>query len=137
MQYWLLKSEPGEWSWDDQKAAGTAEWDGVKNAQAQKNMRAMEKGDRALFYHSGKQRRVVGIVEIARAPYPDPDDEMGKRVLVDVTTVKSLANPVSLQSIKAEPALQELALVRQPRLSVMPVSEASWHTILRLAGDAS
>jgi predicted RNA-binding protein with PUA-like domain len=133
MQYWLLKSEPGEWSWDDQQAAGTTPWDGVRNAQAQKNMRSMEKGDRALFYHSGKQRQVVGLVKIARGPYPDPEDESGKRVLVDVATEQSLNEPVTLQAIKAESALADLALVRQPRLSVMPVSAAAWKKILSLA----
>jgi predicted RNA-binding protein with PUA-like domain len=134
MQYWLLKSEPGEWSWDDQQQAGTTPWDGVKNNQAQKNMRAMQKGDRALFYHSGKERRIVGLVKIARGPYPDPDDETGKRVLVDMKTDKSLPEPVTLKAIKAEPSLGDLALVRQPRLSVMPVDEAAWQKLLSLAG---
>ena len=133
MAYWLLKSEPGEWSWSDQQQAGTTEWDGVKNAQAQKNMRSMSKGDRAFFYHSGKERRIVGIVEIARDPYPDPEDETGKRVLVDVKTVESVAHPVTLKAIKAESSFEDLALVRQPRLSVMPVSEAQWKKLHAMA----
>jgi predicted RNA-binding protein with PUA-like domain len=134
MQYWLLKSEPGEWSWDDQLAAGREPWDGVRNNQAQKNMRAMQQGDRALFYHSGKQRQLVGLVEIACDPYPDPADDSGKAVLVDVATVQSLPEPVTLQQVKAEPSLADLALVRQPRLSVMPVPEPAWQRLTQMAG---
>jgi len=134
MQYWLLKSEPGEWSWDDQLEAGRTPWDGVRNHQAQKHMRSMKQGDRALFYHSGKQRRIVGLIEIACEPYPDPEDETARYVLVDVATVQPLPAPVLLQQVKAEPELQELALVRQPRLSVMPVAEPAWRKLKQLGG---
>jgi len=132
MAYWIMKSEPGTWSWQDQLAAGTAEWDGVRNAQALKNMRAMRIGDRAFFYHSGKERRIVGLMEIARDFYPDLED--AKSGLVDVKALQTVPKPVDLATIKAEPALAELALVRQPRLSVMPVSDESWRILWQMAG---
>lgn len=132
MAYWLLKSEPETWSWDDQLAAGTTEWDGVRNAQALNNMRAMAEGDTAFFYHSGKERRIVGLVEIVGSFYPDPEDE--KSGLVDVKALKSVPQPVSLAAVKAEPALAQLALVRQPRLSVMPVPDEAWAILSRMAG---
>ena len=132
MNYWLMKSEPETWSWDDQVKAGVAEWDGVKNHQAANNMRAMKKGDRAFFYHSGKEREIKGVVEIVKEFYPDPCDESGKFGMVDVKTVQALPKPVSLKQIKADSALQELALVRQPRLSVMPVGSEAWNRICTL-----
>ena len=137
MNYWLVKSEPGTWSWDDQVAAGTTEWDGVRNAQAQNNMKAMSKGDRALFYHSGSGKNskcVVGIVEVARAGYPDPEDETGKYVLVDMKKVAALPEPVTLKTIKADEKLAHLPLVRQPRLSVMPVDAASYKRLCKMGG---
>ena len=134
MHYWLVKSEPGEWSWDDQVRAGVAEWDGVRNAQAQKHMKAMAEGDRVLFYHSGKQKAVVGLVTVAREAYPDPDDEAGKYVRVDFKADQALAEPVTLQAIKADDKLAHLPLVKQPRLSVMPVDAASFKRICRLGG---
>lgn len=132
MAHWLVKSEPGTWSWDDQVKAGTTHWNGVKNYQALGNMRAMKKGDKALFYHSGAEREIVGLVEIARAFYPDPEDE--KSGLVDVRALKALPKPVSLADIKADPRLHHLALVRQSRLSVMPVDDAAWKIIAAMGG---
>jgi len=134
MQHWLLKSEPGAWSWDDQLSVDSTPWDGVRNNQAQKNMRAMHQGDRALFYHSGQQRQVVGLVEIMCEPYPDPDNETGKSVLVDVKAVETAPHPVPLKHIKAEPALTEIALAKQPRLSVMPIPDAAWQKLCNMAG---
>ena len=132
MAYWLVKSEPGTWSWADQVQAGRTHWDGVRNAQALGNMRRMAVGDEAFFYHSGKERRIVGIVRIVRAFYDDPKDP--KSGLVDVETVAPLRRPVTLAEIKADPAFADLALVRQPRLSVMPVSPDQWHRLLEMAG---
>ncbi len=137
MNYWLVKSEPNTWSWDDQLKAGTTHWDGVRNAQAQNNMKAMAKGDRVLFYHSGKPKEVVGLTEVARAAYPDPEDDTGKYILVDLKAVETLPEPVSLKAIKAEEKLAHLALVRQSRLSVMPVDAASFKRIYKMAGGKS
>lgn len=133
MAYWLIKSEPGTWSWDDQRREGTAEWDGVRNHQAANNMKAMKLGDRAFFYHSGKDREIVGIVEVVKLYHADPTDESGRFGMVDVKAVKPMKKPVGLAEIKAEPRLQELALVRQSRLSVVPVDDASWALICRMA----
>ncbi len=132
MAYWLVKSEPESWSWSDQEAAGATQWDGVRNAQALNNMRRMAVGDRALFYHSGKERRIIGIVEIVKPFYDDPNDP--KSGLVDVRTIGALPAPVSLADIKAEPDLAHLALVRQPRLSVMPVDDDAWSKLCRMGG---
>ena len=129
MAYWLMKSEPGNWSWDDQVKDGVAEWDGVRNYQAANNMKAMKIGDRAFFYHSVKEKQVVGIVEVVREYYPDPTDASGRFGMVDVKALRPFAKPVSLADIKAEPRLQELALIRQSRLSVMPIKTAEWRLI--------
>ncbi|MFN3285387.1 MAG: EVE domain-containing protein [bacterium] len=134
MGYWILKSEPEEWSWEDQVRAGTDVWDGVRNPQAVRNLRAMRRGDLALFYHTGQERRAVGVVEVVREAYPDPTDPSGRRVVVEVRAVQPLPRPVTLAQIKADPALSHLALVRQPRLSVVPVDEKSWRRLLRMAG---
>ncbi|MEX0885299.1 MAG: EVE domain-containing protein [Phycisphaeraceae bacterium] len=134
MKYWLVKSEPDTWSWQDQIDAKTTHWDGVRNHQASNNLKAMSKGDRALFYHSGKAREVVGIVEVTREYYPDPSDKSERFGMVDVKAVKALPEPVTLKAIKAEPKLAELALVRQPRLSVMPVDAAAWKRICAMGG---
>ena len=134
MNYWLFKSEPGAWSWDDQVEAGTAEWDGVRNHQANNNMKAMRNGDRGFFYHSVNEKRIVGIVEVVREHYPDPTDASGRFGMVDVKAVMPVAIPVTLAEIKAEPALSNLALVRQSRLSVVPVAEDEWAAICRMAG---
>lgn len=132
MAYWLVKSEPGTWSWADQERAGRTHWNGVRNAQALNNMRAMVVGDLAFFYHSGEERAVVGLVRIVRAFYPDPEDP--KSGLVDVEMVKRLPRPVTLKAIKAEAALADIALVRQSRLSVMPLDEAAFTRLSAMAG---
>jgi len=134
MAYWLLKSEPETWSWENQTETGNEPWDGVRNFQAQKNMRAMKVGDKCFFYHSGKSRQIVGIVEVIKGPYPDPDDETGRFCLVDVAAKKPVPVPVSLADIKADERLSELALVRQSRLSVVPIDEDSWQIICAMGG---
>ena len=134
MQYWLFKSEPGAWSWDDHVKAGTAEWDGVRNHQACNNMKAMKLGDRAFFYHSVNEKRIVGVVEVAKEYYPDHTDESGRFGMVDLTALEPVKAPVTLAEIKAEPSLSELALVRQSRLSVVPVTAAQWKKLCKMAG---
>ncbi len=129
MAYWLMKSEPGTWSWDDQVKDGTAEWDGVRNYQAANNMKAMTVGDLVFFYHSGKTRDIVGIVQVAREYYPDHTDASGRFGMVDVTALRPFVRPVTLAQVKAEPRLSQLALVRHTRLSVMPVAEEEWRII--------
>ena len=137
MAYWLFKSEPGAWSWDDQVKAGTAEWDGVRNYQADNNMKAMKVGDRGFFYHSVDAREIVGVVEIVREHYPDPTDPKGRFGMVDVKALMPVASPVTLADIKAEPALSGMALVRQSRLSVSPVSDEEWTLLCKMAGIAA
>ena len=129
MAYWLMKSEPGTWSWDDQVKEGTTEWDGVRNYQAANNMKAMTVGDLVFFYHSGKDREIVGIVQVAREYYPDHTDASGRFGMVDVTALRPFVRPVTLAEVKAEPRLSQLALVRHTRLSVMPVAEEEWRII--------
>ena len=123
MAYWLLKSEPGAWSWEDQVRDSVAEWDGVRNYQASNNMKAMKKGDKALFYHSVNEKRIVGIVSIVKEYYPDPTDASGRFGMVDVKAMRPFKEPVTLADIKGEPRLEYLALVRQSRLSVLPVED--------------
>jgi len=134
MKYWLLKSEPSTWSWDDQVKEGVDYWDGVRNYQAQNNMKQMKVGDYAFFYHSVKEKQIVGIVEIVKEFYPDPTDETGKFIVVDIKPVKPVPKPVTLAQIKGHPELQELALIRQSRLSVMPIDDKSWEIICRMGG---
>ena len=129
MAYWLIKSEPGAWSWEDQVRDGVAEWDGVRNYQAANNMKAMQPGDRAFFYHSVDEKRIVGIVEVVKTYYPDPSDPSGRFGMVDVKALKPMTRPVTLAEIKAEPRLGDLALVRQSRLSVLPVGPEEWALI--------
>ena len=129
MANWLMKSEPGNWSWDDQVKDGVAEWDGVRNYQAANNMKAMRIGDKVFFYHSVKEKQVVGIVEVVQEYYPDPTDASGRFGMVDVKALRPFNRPVSLAEIKAEPRLHELALVRQSRLSVLPVTDEEWRVI--------
>ena len=132
MRYWLLKSEPSNWSWQDQQARGDAGegWDGVRNHQASNNMKAMEIGDLAFFYHSVNEKQIVGIVEIIELYHPDPTDGNGRFGMVTVKAVKSMAQPVTLADIRADERLQDMALVRQARLSVTPVSQSEWQIIL-------
>jgi predicted RNA-binding protein with PUA-like domain len=132
MAYWLVKSEPGTWSWDDQVRDGTTHWDGVRNYQASNNLKAMKKGDRCFFYHSVNEKQIVGIVEVVKECYPDPSDPKGRFGMVDVKAVKPFKRPVTLAEIKDEPRLEEMALIRQSRLSVMPVSEEQWNLILAM-----
>ena len=134
MAYWLMKSEPGTWSWDDHVKAGTAEWDGVRNYQACNNMKAMKLGDRAFFYHSVNEKRIVGIVEVVKLYYPDHTDESGRFGMVDVKAVEPVPNPVTLADIKADERLADMALVRQSRLSVCPVDAKAWKIICRMGG---
>ncbi|MEE8532358.1 MAG: EVE domain-containing protein [Alphaproteobacteria bacterium] len=134
MAYWLFKSEPEGYSWDDLVAEGRDYWDGVRNHQAANNMKAMATGDRAFFYHSVKQREIVGVVEVVREYYPDHTDASGRFGMVDIAPVAPLAKPVSLAEIKGHPRLTELALVRQSRLSVMPVSAAHWKILCAMGG---
>lgn len=131
MAHWLVKSEPDDWSWSDQLAVESEPWDGVRNFQAQKNMRAMKKGDQVFFYHSGKSREIVGICEVVREAYPDPDDNTGKFCLIDLKALRPTA-PISLATIKADSRLAHLALVKQPRLSVMPIDDDAWVHLLEM-----
>ena len=134
MAHWLIKSEPGSWSWDDQVKKGTEHWDGVRNHQANNNMKAMKKGDRAFFYHSVNEKQIVGVVEVVKEHYPDHTDPSGRFGMVDVKAVMPVETPVTLARIKADPRLGDLALVRQSRLSVVPVSDAHWKIICGMAG---
>lgn len=132
--YWLVKSEPDAFSWDEQVANDVEPWTGVRNHQARKNLAAMKKGDRAFFYHSNVGREIVGVVEIVKEAYPDPSAESGSWVCVDVKAVGPMPRPVTLAEIKASPDLAELALVRQSRLSVVPVSEEHWGILCGMGG---
>jgi predicted RNA-binding protein with PUA-like domain len=132
VSYWLLKSEPESWSWQDQAKKGVEPWTGVRNYQAAKNLRAMRRGDLALFYHSVTERSIVGIVEIVREAYLDPTDATGKWVCVDVKAVKPLPRLVTLAEIKSVKALQDIALVRQSRLSVTPLDENAWNILMTM-----
>jgi predicted RNA-binding protein with PUA-like domain len=134
MNYWLFKSEPGAWSWDDQVKKGVEHWDGVRNYQASNNMKAMRTGDRGFFYHSVDEKRIVGVVEVVKEYYPDPSDKSGRFGMVDVKALHPVKTPVTLAEIKADPALADFALVRQSRLSVVPVSPAQWKLISKMAG---
>jgi predicted RNA-binding protein with PUA-like domain len=134
MAYWLLKSEPDAWSWDQQVAEGRdgAEWTGIRNFSAQNNLRAMKKGEQGFFYHTGKERAIVGIVRVTAEAHPDSTDTAWHAV--DVAAVKKLPTPVSLDQIKADKRLAGMALARLPRLSVQPVSEAEWRIICKMGG---
>lgn len=136
MAHWLFKSEPGAWSWADQVKCGArgAEWDGVRNHQAANNMKAMKRGDTGFFYHSVNEKRIVGVVEVVREYYPDPTDPTGRFGMVDVRAVADAPKPVALADIKADPRLEGLALVRQSRLSVVPVSDRHWGILCAMAG---
>ena len=136
MAHWLLKSEPETFSWDDQKSRGVKgePWSGVRNHQAKLNMMAMKKCEQCFFYHSGKERRILGIVEVISDYKPDPTDETGKFGLVDVRAVRDLAKPVTLEQAKADPKLAKMMLVVFSRLSVQPVTDAEWKHICKLGG---
>ncbi len=134
MRYWLMKSEPDAFSWDDLVSQGRAEWDGVRNHAAQLNMKAMTVGDRALFYHSNIGLEAVGIMEIVRGAEQDSTDLTGKWRAVLVAPVEKLARPVTLKAMKADPALADMAMIRQSRLSVSPLTDAEYSHILQMAG---
>ncbi len=136
MAYWLVKSEPAEYSYDDLVAEGVGMWDGVRNYAARKHLRGMQIGDLVLFYHSRQGLEIVGIAEVMKAAYPDPTAEKGDWSAVDLKAIKPFTNPVSLKVIKATPALQDLALVRIGRLSVMPVSSDHFDLLLEM-GETS
>ena len=133
MALWLFKSEPDCYSYDNLTKDKSTDWDGVTNALAQKHLRAVKKGDRVLFYHTGDERAVVGIMQVTADPKPAPDDETGKQVVVTVKPVKKLKTPVPLATIKADPVIADWELIRISRLSVMPVSEDRWKRIEALA----
>ena len=134
MAYWLIKTEPGDWSWEDQVRDGTTHWDGVRNHQAANNLKAMRIGDRVFFYHSVKEKRIVGIVEVVKESYPDPSDKSGRFVMVDVKAVEPLATPVTLGQVREDERLDHLALVRHSRLSVMPIDAKAWQRLCKLGG---
>ena len=134
MNYWLVKSEPGAWSWDDHVKKKVEHWDGVRNYQACNNMKAMKLGDKAFFYHSVNEKQVVGTLEVVKEYYPDPSDKSERFGMVDFKALKPLKTPVTLQQVKDDPRLESLALVRQSRLSVMPIDAKSWKIICGLGG---
>ncbi|NRG16885.1 EVE domain-containing protein [Rhizobiales bacterium] len=136
MQYWLFKSEPFKWSWEMQKAKGEEgePWDGVRNYQARNNMRAMKLGDRGFFYHSNEGKEIVGIVEVCALAHPDPTTDDPRWECVDIKAVKDVPKPVSLAAVKAEPRLENMALVTSMRLSVQPVTEEEWKIVCEMGG---
>ena len=136
MAYWLFKSERETWSWDEQKKKGAKgePWTGVRNYQANNHMKAMKKGDLGFFYHSGDERSIVGVVRVIGEHRPDPTDEKGKFGLVDIEAVCDMPNAVTLADVKAEPALAEMVLVKNSRLSVQPVTAAEWKSICKMGG---
>ncbi len=136
MAYWLFKSEPSTWSWQDQMDKGDAgeEWDGVRNYQARNNMRLMELGDRGFFYHSQKEKAVVGTVEVCKTAHPDSTTDDPRWECVDIKAVKPLARPVTLEQCKADPRLADMVLVNNTRLSVQPVTAEEWQIILEMGG---
>ena len=134
MPYWLIKSEPSSYSWNQLVADGRTHWNGVRNAQALNNLRAMKAGDRAFFYHSNEGKEIVGVVEVIKTFYPDPDDKNGKLGMVDVKPLMPAAVKVGLPAMRARPELSELSLLRQSRLSVCPVSTQEWSVLCGMAG---
>lgn len=133
MHYWLIKSEPYKWSWDQHVKKGVEHWDGVRNYQASNNMKAMKIGDRAFFYHSNKGKDIVGIVEVVKEYYPDHTDPKGRFGMVDFKAIEPVPAPISLKEIKETPELQDMALLKQSRLSVSPVTKKEWDFILKMS----
>ena len=133
MKYWLLKSEPDTWSWDDQVKEGPSMWEGVRNYQARNNLMKMKRGDLCFFYHSVSEKKIIGIVEVVKEYYRDPTDETGKFVVVDVKVKYKLKNTVSLEQIKLNKKLNQIALLKQSRLSVMPILKSEWTEILKIS----
>ena len=134
MAHWLIKSEPSTWSWDQHVKAGADAWTGVRNHQAKAHLKAMTPGDEALYYHSGEDKAAVGITRVVKAAYADPTDASGAFVAVDFRAERPLARPVTLAEIKADPALTDMVLVKNARLSVQPVTDAEWRRVLDLGG---
>jgi len=134
MAYWLVKSEPGTWSWDQHVQAGVDVWTGVRNHQAKLYLMAMQPGDKCFFYHSNEEKAVVGITEVVKAAYPDPTDPTGAFVCVELKADAPLARKVTLAQVKADKALAEMVLVKNSRLSVQPVTAAQWREVCTLAG---
>ena len=137
MKYWLLKSEPDAWSWDNQVKEGASMWDGVRNYQARNNLKEMKKNDLCFFYHSVTEKSIIGIVKIVKEYYLDPTDKTGRFVVVDVKATKKLQNPVSLDQIKKNSKLKNIALVKQSRLSVMPLTKKEWDEIINMSSNLS
>lgn len=138
MAYWLVKDEPESWSYQMHAEEGVAAWDGVRNHQAASNLRAMRKGDRAFFYHSVTEKRLAGVLEVAREAYPDPTDKEKKNwVAVDFKAVMPIDKPVTLADIKTDPRLKDMVLVKNSRLSVMPVKPEEWKLLCKMAGIAA
>ena len=136
MAYWLFKSEPSAWSWDEQVAKGESgeEWDGVRNYQARNYMREMKVGDRGFFYHSQKDREIVGTVEVIAEAHPDSTTDDARWECVDIKAIVPLKTPVTLEQVKQDPRLAEMVLVKNSRLSVQPVRDAEWELICRMGG---
>jgi predicted RNA-binding protein with PUA-like domain len=134
-QYWLLKSEPSTWSWTQQLEVKSEPWTGIRNYQARNFMKQMRKGDLAFFYHSNEGKEIIGIVKIVRPYYPDPTDDTGNFGCVDVTAVRPLKNSVSLTQIKKKPSLKNMGLIRQSRLSIMPLTQHEWEIVLKMEND--
>ena len=133
ISYWLLKSEPSSWSWNNQVKDKVTMWDGVRNYQARNNLMKMKKKDLCFFYHSVSEKQIIGIVEVVREHYPDPTDKTGRFVVTDVKAIKKLKKPVSLEQIKSTPKLVNIALIKQSRLSVMPLKKTEWDTIIKIS----
>ena len=133
VSYWLLKSEPSTWSWEDQVKAGIEMWDGVRNYQARNNLMKMKKKDLCFFYHSVSEKLIIGIVEVVKEHYPDPTDKTGRFVVTDIKTKRKLKRAVSLEEIKSTPKLSNMALIKQSRLSVMPLNKNEWETIIKIS----
>ena len=131
--YWLLKSEPSTWSWQDQVKSKIDMWDGVRNYQARNNLMKMKKRDQCFFYHSVNEKSIVGIVEVHKEHYPDPTDKSKKFVAIDVKAVKKLKHPVTLDRIKKNYKLKEMPLIKQSRLSVMPLKKTEWEIIIKMS----
>ena len=135
ISYWLIKSEPSNWSWKNQVKERVTMWDGVRNYQARNNLMKMKKKDLCFFYHSVYEKKIVGIVEVSKEYYPDPTDQTGKFVVTDVKTSKKLRKPVTLEQIKNNPKLSNIALIKQSRLSVMQLKKTEWDEIIKISKE--
>ena len=133
MSYWLLKSEPSTWSWENQKKVKKEMWDGVRNYQARNNLMKMKMKDLCFFYHSVSDKQIIGIVEVVKEHYPDPTDKTGRFVVINIKAKKKLKKPVSLETIKSTSILSNISLIKQSRLSVMPLTKIEWNTILKIS----